>query len=197
MSSDEAFTSAELLARYRNGDDAAARDLFERYTERLTLLARSRLSSRLAARTDPEDVVLSAWRSFFVAARAGRYSLRRSGELWNLLASIAMHKLYRQVRKHGAEKRSIGLEHPANLNELRAGDPRIEPSAEEAVALADELELVMSTLDEFARRVLEMRLQGESHGTIAEATARSERTIRRTLGQIREALIARLDVAVP
>src|SRR5436309_405591 len=42
--------SAELLARYRQQDASAAEALFQRYVERLTQLARSRLSRKLVAR---------------------------------------------------------------------------------------------------------------------------------------------------
>ena len=63
------WTSLVLLERFRGGDDLAAAEIFNRYFGRLTALARSRLSPRLARRTDPEDIVLSVYRSFFVAAR--------------------------------------------------------------------------------------------------------------------------------
>ena len=86
--------------------------IFLRYFERLTALARSRLSPRLASRTDPEDVVLSVYRSFFIDARAGRFTLSRGGDLWRLLASITKHKLLRQARHHGADRRSVDLESP-------------------------------------------------------------------------------------
>src|SRR4051794_13811304 len=76
----QAWTSLILLERYRRGDDRAADAIFARYFERLTLLARSRLSARLARRTDPEDVVMSVYRSFFVEARDGRFVLGRGGE---------------------------------------------------------------------------------------------------------------------
>ncbi len=44
--------SAELLANYRAGDERAAATLYERYIGRLTRLAASRLSAKLARRTD-------------------------------------------------------------------------------------------------------------------------------------------------
>jgi RNA polymerase sigma factor (sigma-70 family) len=181
------------LARYRGGDERAAAEIFRRYVERLTRLARSRLSPRLAGRTDPEDVVLSAWRSFFVGARAGRFSLRRSGDLWRLLVSITMHKLYRQARRYGAQRRSVAVEQslertPEDL--LPVADR--EPTPEEAVTLADELEAVMSRLDACGRRVLELRLQGEPLAAIAQDTGRSERTVRRVLADIRGLLAGRL-----
>src|SRR4051812_50134846 len=75
--------SAELLARYHDDhDEAAAEELFRRYSGRLTALARSRLSHALATRVDAEDVVQSAYRSFFRLARGGGVLLRGSGGPW-------------------------------------------------------------------------------------------------------------------
>lgn len=181
-----AWSSRALFARFREGDAAAAEELFHRYVQRLTLLARSRLSSRLAAKVDPEDLVYSAYRSFFVGARGGRFSLERSGDLWRLLVSIVLHKLYHEARHHAAGVRSIAKEQPwsAAVDERREAYDR-EPQPEEAVALADELEFVMSQLDAFGRRVLELRLQDETLEAIAAETGRSERTVRRMLQQIR------------
>src|SRR5580704_14172260 len=114
-----AWTSLVLLERFQNGDDLAAEALFSRYFERLTLLARSRLAPRLARRTDPEDIVLSVYRSFFVGAREGRFVLSRGGDLWRLLAAITKHKLLRQARHHRADRRSIDRESP--LDEAEQG----------------------------------------------------------------------------
>jgi RNA polymerase sigma factor (sigma-70 family) len=191
-----AWTSFVLLERYRGGDDAAAEALFSRYFQRLTSLARSRLSPRLAQRTDPEDIVLSVYRSFFIDARAGRFALSRGGDLWRLLASITKRKLLRQARHHCADRRSVDRESPVDRTAdegylIRAQ----EPTPEDALALSDELEWVFSRLDAFGRRVLELRMQGAQLSEIAEDTGRSERTVRRTLGQIRELLAKRLDDA--
>src|SRR5690242_9071558 len=88
----EEVASDQLLLRYQQGDEDASREIFERFIARLTALARSRLASRVAKRADPEDIVLSAYRSFFVGARNGKYALQRSGDLWRLLVSITLHK---------------------------------------------------------------------------------------------------------
>src|SRR5688572_10742761 len=87
-------SSIELLRLLAAGDEGAAATVFERYAERLTRLARSRLAARLAQRIDAEDVVMSAYRSFFVAARQGRFELERGGDLWRLLVEVTLHKLY-------------------------------------------------------------------------------------------------------
>jgi RNA polymerase sigma factor (sigma-70 family) len=199
MERDEApagWTSLILLERYRAGDDRAADALFTRYFERLTSLARSRLAPRLACRTDPEDIVLSVYRSFFVGARAGRFTLSRGGDLWRLLASITKHKLLREARHQCADRRSVDRELPLDqAEEATFLGRQPEPTAEDAAALADELERVLARLDAFGRRVLELRLQGAQLAEIAQDTGRSERTVRRTLGQIRELLDGRLDHA--
>jgi RNA polymerase sigma-70 factor (ECF subfamily) len=185
--------SAELMSRYAAGDDDAATEIFERYVDRLTRLARSRLSVRLAQRFDADDVIQSAFRSFFVGAQRGQFTLRRGGDLWRLLVAITMRKLYRGVGRHTATKRSVDAEASKgecfNLSEQAIATA---PTAEDAAALAEEMELVMSELDAFGRRVFELRLQGEQIAEIAGDTARSERSVRRMLATIRQLLAVRL-----
>ena len=89
--------------------------------------------------------MLSVYRSFFVGVREGRFTLGRGGDLWRLLASITKHKLLRQVRHQSADRRSVDLE--CSLDEVDEGTfPRRErdPTPEEALALADELERVFA-----------------------------------------------------
>jgi RNA polymerase sigma factor (sigma-70 family) len=188
-----AWTSLVLLERYRGGDEQAAEELFARYFERLAALARGRLSARLARRTDPEDVALSAYRSFFVEAREGRYTLGRGGDLWRLLSSIAVNKLLKRARHERAARRSFEAEVPLDgCEEGRLVGCRSDPTPEDAAALSDELERVFSLLDPFGRRVLELRLQGLQVAEIAEDAGRSERSVRRALAEIRELLAGRL-----
>jgi eukaryotic-like serine/threonine-protein kinase len=189
-------TSVILLERFRDGDELAAEALFSRYFERLTSLARNRLSARLASRADPEDIVMSVYRSFFIGARAGRFDIGGAGDLWRLLASITKHKLLRQIRHHGAGRRSVNVELP--FDEHRDGrfpGRQPDPSPEEAIALADELEWVLSQFDSVGRRVLELRLQGAELTEIARDTGCSERTVRRILARTREVIGERFRVA--
>jgi RNA polymerase sigma factor (sigma-70 family) len=174
--------SGELLRRYADGDERAAEEIFERYVSRLVRLARSRLSAKLAARLDADDVVMSAYRSFFVRARQGQFTSKRRGDLWRLLAEITLHKLYRQAARHRAERRSVDAEvalEDTHASAWQAVDRR--PTPEAAVAFTDELEQIMSQLTPPARRVLELRLNGEELADIARTIGRSERTTRRLL----------------
>jgi RNA polymerase sigma-70 factor (ECF subfamily) len=185
--------SGDLVARCRKGDQQAAADLFRRYASRLLALARNHVSSKLKRRIDPEDVVQSAYRSFFSNIREGRYDLERGGDLWRLLVRITLHKLSTQVRRHSRQKRSVqqevGFGSEDSLLGISAGLASHEPSPEQAVALADHLEQIMRRLQPTERRVLELRLQGHKLEEIAGQLQRSERTIRRIL----EGLVAMLE----
>lgn len=183
--------SAQLVELVRAGDEQAATELFQRYVERLTALAAAHMSAKLARRLDPEDVVQSACRSFFLKARAGRYILEHSGDLWRLLVGITLHKLQHQAEHHTAKKRSLAKERSPVSGDSSALGPldlalARDPSPLEAVALADEVERLMARLEPHHRPILELRLQGHNLDEIADQLKCSERTARRVLNSVKE-----------
>ena len=189
--------SLELYRRVQEQDEAAARELFHRYLERLLALVRVRLSAKLVRRIDPEDVLQSAYRSFFTGAVDGRFELKKSGDLWNLLAAITLNKLHRQIDYHRAGRRSVAAEKSASRSSLLFHSLPIEalardPAPEEALILVDEVQYVMADLQQDQREILEMRLQGCKVSEIANQKNCSERTVRRTLEKIKIRLEKRL-----
>jgi DNA-directed RNA polymerase specialized sigma24 family protein/predicted Ser/Thr protein kinase len=179
------LNSYELLALFREGDTQAATAIVDRYIDRLLTLARARLGTKLQRRIDAEDVVQSAYRSFFVHAQKNEYALSNSGDLWRLLVSITLNKLYGQVERHTAERRSIDREEAANSSiHRRTTGP--EPTLAEFVAVAEQLQLINNRLMPEERHVLTAYLQGDSIETIANATQKSQRTIRRLLANVRQ-----------
>ncbi len=184
-SSRAATSSAKLLARWRAGDEQAAGDLWRRYAERLVSLARTRLSKALVRVLDPEDVVQSAYRCFFVNARSDRYVLRHSGDLWRLLVAITLHKLHKQFRRHTTRKRTVNrqeyLDDLSSSLDVQAQLLTREPSPDEAAVIADEVALLLERLRQPVRHMVELCLQGESVEEIAKATQRHVVTVRRNL----------------
>ena len=183
--------SGNLVARWRAGDQQAAAELFRRYADRLIALARGRLSRRLAARIDPEDVVQSVYHIFFTGAREGRYELGRGGDLWQLLVTLTLHRLCRQARRHGSAKRDVGRERTLGGNGAADLQPHLlahDPSPPEAAALTDELEQLLARLKPLHRRMVELRLQGHNLDEIAACTQRSERTVMRVLEEVKDIL---------
>jgi RNA polymerase sigma-70 factor (ECF subfamily) len=181
------------MAQWRNGDQEAAATLFQRYAERLLALARSRLAPSLAPHVDPEDVVQSAYRSFFTGARAGRYDLGRSGDLWRLLVAITLHKLQHQVERHTTAKRDISrvyrLSEEGSLLRVQGEMLAREPTPADAAALTDTVQKLLAGLEPLERQMVELRLQGYGLDEIAGDVSRSERTVRRLLERVKERLL--------
>lgn len=177
----------DLVSRWRAGDQFAARILVDRYMARLTALARANLSRRIARRVDPEDIVLSAWRSFFIATRGGRIEVPSDDELWPLLLTLTLRKLRRQIARHMADKRSVSDERTidaASAEWIEAVSR--DPTREEAARAADQLESLLSVLSADEREIVVQRLQGWTNSEIAEQLGVSEKTVRRALVRIRE-----------
>lgn len=185
----ELDSDEELLEAWRRGSEDAASTLFRRYQVRLLALVRSRLSRKLARRIDPEDVLLSAYRSFFLSARRPAASEPEQGNLWSLLVTITLRKLYHQVRWHQTQGRSPDREQSdpsAWLEHL----VQTGPSSEHAAILADEVELLLGRLDATAREVLVRTLQGYAPGETAQGLGITDRSVRRALERIDRALPA-------
>ena len=189
------FETRHVFERVQGGDEEASREVFERYLVRLVALARSRLSEKLARKVDAEDVVQSAFRSFFTRAKEGQYAIERAGDLWSLLATITRHKVLKKAEHFRQQKRSLERDEPLVDGDRggAAGVSDNQPTDEEAIALSEEVEHLMGQLDPLQRQMLESRLQGQTIPEIAEEVDRSERTVRRFLGGFREQLEERLN----
>jgi eukaryotic-like serine/threonine-protein kinase len=184
------LNSQELLKLFQDGRSDAATAIFDRYVARLLALARSRIGPKLKRRVDAEDIVQSAYRSFFVHAKGEEYQLAEAGDLWRLLASITLHKVHKQVERQRAAKRSIDREEPASTAAQNAKAP--EPSASEVVGIVEELQSVLATLTPYERRVLTSRLQGDSLDQIGHSLGKSNRTVRRFLATAKQKIEKRL-----
>ncbi len=159
--------------------DFAAEEIFDDYLLRLTALVRSRMASNLARKFDPEDVVLSAFRSFFVAAKNGRFEIENQSGLWQLLVTITLRKLYRRIDELQTEKRSLQQEDYGVAEFIASG-----PTPEQADAVTDEILDLLESLSPRDRRILELRLQGVRQVEIAREVNVSDRTIRRVLDSV-------------
>lgn len=164
-------------------DSAAQAKLWNRYFARLAGLARTRLTGALQRDADEEDVVLSAFDSFFRAARAGRFpELHDRTGLWPLLVKITARKAINQVKRQQAKKRSSSAEQVVpDIGQL-VGD---EPTPQFAAEVAEQVEQLLSLLDVELRTVATMKLEGFTNGEIAQRFGVVERSIERKLARIR------------
>jgi DNA-directed RNA polymerase specialized sigma24 family protein len=178
----------EIMAQLRCADDDAARAVFERFASRLIALARGRLGARLRRKVDPEDVVQSAFRSFFAA---GGYPVESWDNLWSLLVVITLRKVNRRVAYFRAACRDVDREAAAPGDaapdwEALSG----EPTPEAAAILAETVENLLARLKEWERSIVTMTLEGYAPAEISAKIGRSERTVYRVLEQIKRSLEA-------
>jgi RNA polymerase sigma-70 factor, ECF subfamily len=182
---------ATLMQRFRDGDQDAAAQLFERYVGKLVSLAQRNLSAQLGRRIDAEDVVQSAFRSFFRGTRDGRFQLESGQDLWRLLAVMTVTKLKKQVEFHTAAKRDFQMERsPSSDDPHPAHNRKIDdPSPADSLALVEQVERISAQLGRDQQRIFAMRLEGHQVEEIGAAIGISERTVRRVLDKIKALLM--------
>jgi RNA polymerase sigma-70 factor (ECF subfamily) len=185
MSSDPSFI--QRMIRLREGDKEVAAEVFERFTGRL--IARSHLDTLIRQKEDPEDVVQSVYKSFFLRHEAGQFQLMSWNELWSLLTVFTVRKCadradyFRAQRRDAA--REVVLEPGGDKSASRWQAPDPQPTPEEAALLAETVEKLLSELDPDDRPVIELSLQGYTVAEISAGLSRAERSVRRLREHVR------------
>jgi RNA polymerase sigma-70 factor (ECF subfamily) len=181
----------ELMVRLRQGDEAAARHIFEEYAERLIALARSRLGQRLQQKVDPEDVLQSVYRSFFTRHARGQLQLEGWDGLWGMLTVITLRKCGRWVERFTSQKRNIAAEvSPAGDGDSASGWEAVarDPTPVEAAILAETVEHLIAGLEGRERDIVALCLQGWTVPEISARVGRTRRTVQRVLKRAQEHL---------
>lgn len=191
MSQDSAF--AEMMQRLRAGDQGAAAEVFRRFANRLIGLARSHLDQRLRQKVDPEDVMQSALKSFFVRHAGGQFDLSGWDSLWSMLVVITLRKCGHKAEYFHAAMRDVGREQAAPVSSEDSATSwqavAHEPTPVQAALLAEAVEQVLQSLgDDRERHIVELSLQGFSAVEVSQQVGRSERTVQRVLDRVRRRL---------
>lgn len=185
---------ADLMSRLKSGEDDAARVVFQRYTSRLIGLARNHLDHRLAVKVAPEDVVQSAYKSFFLRQRDGDFEIGSWDSLWGLLTMMTVRKCADRAAQFQTEKRDVTREvaqggSETSLPALWQTAIDRDPLPEEAALLAETVEELFGSLDDQDERsILELSLQGYTAIEISTQLGRAERSVRRLRERIRKRL---------
>jgi RNA polymerase sigma-70 factor, ECF subfamily len=190
MMADESFEA--VMRRLKTGDNDAAREVFQRYAHRLIGLARSRLGTLMRQKVDPEDVVQSVFKSFFVRQVDGRIDLDDWNGLWAMLTVITLRKCGHRIEYFRAACRDLRREADRSPSPDESGAAweavARDPTPSEAALLSETLEQLLQPLDERERQIAVMSLQGFTIVDIANEVKRSERTVQRVLDHVRKRL---------
>jgi RNA polymerase sigma-70 factor (ECF subfamily) len=190
MSPNNSF--AELMARLRAGEDAAAREVFRRFTRQLIALANRQFGAVLKHKVDPEDVVQSAYKSFFVRFGEGKIEVGNWDSLWGLLTLITLRKCADRAAYYGAQRRDAAREVSAQPGSGEAAPWREaidrEPTPVEAAILTETVARLLGDLDEDERPIIDMSLQGYTAQEISKHLGRAERSVRRLRERVKKRL---------
>ncbi|MEO1618090.1 MAG: ECF-type sigma factor [Planctomycetota bacterium] len=186
-------------AKLRDGNSEATTLLWERYFDRMVALAKRKLRHSQRVARDEEDVAMSAFKSFCLGLRQGRF-LREDGgaNLWPLLVTLTINKAIDQVRQNTRIKRGGGGAHagaeaaPVNFQTAQEVLDHVAsrtPSPDMIAATNDAFDRLFETLDQSGddqlRDIALASFQGESPQEIAEALGCSSRTVQRKLRTIK------------
>jgi DNA-directed RNA polymerase specialized sigma24 family protein len=190
MSSERSVT--RWLRELQEGSEDAARQLWERYFRRLTVLARRRLGPIECLAVDEEDVALSVIRCLCDGAQRGLiYENTHREELWRLLVTMTNHKAIDAARHQKQKKRggrrvrggSVLQQSACRGLDQFADD---EPGPELLAILAEEHCRLMGLLDDDnLRQIVLWKLEGHKNEDIAARLGVTCRSVERKLQRIR------------
>jgi DNA-directed RNA polymerase specialized sigma24 family protein len=209
MALEDGHSITGWLGDLKDGDQAAAQPLWERYFAKLVAVARSKLKRLPAAGADEdeEDAALSAFNSFCTGAARGKFpQLTDRDDLWRLLVVITARKAMAQANRNARQKRGggrvvseavlFGYEGPeqtlAGLEQVASEGP----TPEFAAMMAEQCRILLDALgDDSLRQVALCRMEGYNNDEIADQLGCARRTVARRLELIRQTWLARGEVA--
>ena len=182
------------LTGLENGDSRTVNALWREYFPRLVGLARTQMVGLPKRIVDEEDVALSAFKSFCMAAQQGRFpDLRDRDDLWRLLLRMTVRKAVDQRRYHERQRRGGGkvrgesvFLQPGNETAGIAEVVGDAPSPELATHLAEELEVRLAQLDPDLRELAVAKMEGYTNSEIADQLSVALSTVERRLRLIRK-----------
>ncbi|MDR2441625.1 MAG: LuxR C-terminal-related transcriptional regulator [Planctomycetaceae bacterium] len=190
-----------LLDGIQNQNKESFEQFWNLHFDRLTALARRKMTQVNKRVSDEEDIAISAIHSFYTGLAEQRFhSIQGNNELWKILATIVCRKISKQQRDQLTQKRggghirgeSIFVAGPAANNDESkqtglgnvAGNT-LTPYFE--IEFLDTCEKLYNILeDETMRNIARLIMEGFSIDEIAEELGCVRRTVERKLKKIRE-----------
>lgn len=195
MPDDESSVSG-WIDRLKAGDETAATRVWNHFYDRLVRLVCRRLRGAPRRAADEEDVVLSAFETFFRRAKDGQFPrLADRDDLWHLLVKITERKAINQIRNQARQKRGGGKVRGESAfvhTGASSTEPGIhqfagsEPTPEFAAVVAEGFRHLVDQLpDDQLRQIALLKMEGYTNEEIATRVNRSLPTIERRLRLVR------------
>jgi RNA polymerase sigma-70 factor (ECF subfamily) len=187
---------AGLIERVKSGDEAAIRDLIQRFERDVRTIVRVRLPQSLRSQFDSMDFVQAVWQSVLTkdAPDLGRFTNAR--HFRGFLEGVARNKVYEEHRRRTrTRKYSVQREEPLYV---RRGDREMprevaasDPSPSQDAQAHDRFEQLVAGRSPEEAEVVDLRRRGLTYEEIAVRTGLNERSVRRIIEAIRLRMEAR------
>ena len=189
---DEASLS-HWLSGLRAGEDRATSKLWRMYFERMVILARRKLDGAKRSHRDEEDIALSAFKSFCLGLRGGKFhTAPEPDNLWPLLVTLTINKAIDHIRRENRKKRGGTANkefHKLGNLELLDQLAATEPSPELVLAANESFEKLLASLDrsgdDSLKQIAILRMNDTAPEEIATRLKCTVRTVQRKLKTIR------------
>ncbi len=187
---------AELVARARNGDDAAIREILSQFEGEVRMMVRGRLPRKLRTQFDSMDFVQAVWQSFFVDLKDRSKEFENVQHLRGFLDGVARNKVFEQHRRlTKTEKYTLAREERLYV---RRGDRDVarevvspEPTPSQAFQVSDRLAQLTEGCTPRDVEILTLRYEGLTLDEIAARTGMNERSVRRIIDAARARMEAK------
>jgi hypothetical protein len=180
----------------REGDEIAAHTIWSRYFNQLSVVARRYLKAAPQRMADDEDVVVTAFNSFFQGIKDNRFNRLNSREdLWQILVMLTSRHAISQAIAENCQKRGggtvrtesavtgYGIGNVPTALTVISGES---PTPEFIVQMLQQCEYLVTSLpSQLLRDIALLRFEGFLCAEIAERVNRSVRTVERKLLMIR------------
>jgi DNA-directed RNA polymerase specialized sigma24 family protein len=186
----------------KDGDEAAAREIWRAYFKRLVALARAKLRGVQKRVADEEDAALCAFDSFCRGAELGRFpQLNNRDDLWRLLVMITARKASdlaqneARLKRGGGQVRGDSALLPIASSEGHGWEEIAgnEPTPEFAAQTAEEYRRLLALLlDDELRSIAVWKMEGHTNPEIADRIGCALPTVERRLRLIRKTWSAEL-----
>ena len=182
---------AALLARARDGDEASMAHLVEQYEPQVRAVARVRLGTALRPYLDTVDLVQSVHRSLMVGLRQNNFDISSPEILIGLAIVMLQRKVARQWRREKRQQRdSVAAGDPQQLAHRLVSLSSRESDPASAAEFQDQVRKLLETLDATDRRLIQLRLEGQSTADAARILGVDADVLRVRLSRLRKRLRA-------
>jgi RNA polymerase sigma-70 factor (ECF subfamily) len=196
MSDEPRSSDEDLVRRVRAGDEAAARELFDRHLPALRAKARARLPDSLRGKVGPSDVVQDAWLAAFLAL--GDFEDRGDGSFGRWLRGIVAHRIADEIDRHvEADKRDVRREQRVRTGSVDVFGAVPDQTSPSQAAVADEERRVLSDAlaalpEDYAAVLRHVHVEGLTLVETGARMGRSADAVRKLYRRATVAMAARL-----